>query len=111
MEEDGEDEGGAEEEGVVEGAEEVEGACGDAGVFEDADCDEDLGAVGDDALDGTGGGVKDAGNATGIAVVFIGEVFGNGAAHNDGDGIIGSEEVDTANEGHDAELAFAVGID
>lgn len=111
MEEDGEDEGGTEEEGVVEGAKEVKGTCGDASIFKDANCDEDLGTVGDDTLDGTGGGIKDAGDATGVATVFIGEVFGNGAAHNDGDGIIGREKIDTTDKGHDAELAFAVGID
>ena len=57
VEGDGDEQGDAEEEGIVEGAEEVKGVGGEASIFEDADGDEELGAVGDEALDGAGGGV------------------------------------------------------
>ena len=98
----GDEEGDAEEDGVVEGAEEVEGSGGEACVFKDADGNEELGAVGDEALDGAGGRVKDTGDAAAVAAVFVGEVFGDGAADDDGNGVIGSEEVDAAHKGHDA---------
>ena len=102
VEGDGDEEGDAEENGVVEGAEEVEGTCGEACVFKDSDGDEELGAVGNEALDGAGGGVEDAGNAAAIATIFVGKVFGDGAADDDGDGIVCREEVDATDEGHDA---------
>ena len=101
VEGDGDEQGDAEEEGIVEGAEEVEGVGSEACIFEDADGNEELGAVGDEALDGAGGRVKDTGDAAAVAAVFVGEVFGNGAADDDGNGIVCREEVDAADEGHD----------
>ena len=57
MKEGGGDESKTEEERIIERAKEVKCANGKAEVFEDAHGNEDLGAVGDETLDGAGGGI------------------------------------------------------
>ena len=73
--------------------------------------DEDLRAVGDEALDDAGGGVEDGGDADGFGLELVGAFLGDGARDDDGDGVVGREAVDGGDEEEDAEFAGAGAAD
>ena len=86
------------------GIEEVgdDGKGGDAGKGR---AHEELGTIGEDALDDAGGGVEEAGGAGARDAVFLRDAAGDVADGDDGDGVIGGAEV---GEGcHEGDAGFS----
>ena len=86
------------------------GEDGDGVETREAGGDEDLGSVGEESLCEAGGGVEDGGGAAWVDAESGGDVLGNGACGDDGNGVVGGADIDEAGEGSDAEFtaSFAV---
>ena len=69
---------------------------------------EQLGSVGDDALDEAGEGVKNTGGLARVELILLADVAGQGAGGEDGDGVVGRAEVGQTHQGGYAQFGTSL---
>ncbi len=102
-----EDDGAGEEGLVIQALDEAGTAEAGIELAGEADGDQDLGAVGNQSLDDAGGRIQDGGDADGIRPEPVRTGLRDGSGDDNGDRVVGGEEVDGADEQGDARLARA----